>query len=110
MAKPTFKPQPATAADLKRVRRTLRKEAAAARLARNAESGTVSSEDLRQVRSVLGLTQRALADLLGVSEAALASWEAGRRRAPKMAKRLLLLLLRLLERLGLQELRRLIRG
>jgi putative transcriptional regulator len=105
-----FEPQLYTQADLRRIRRALRREAAAAELARKAESDTISSEDLRQVRSALGLSQAGLADLLGVSAHTLENWEGGRRKPPKMAKRLLLLVLRLMDRLGLEELRRLIRG
>ena len=45
----------------------------------------MNSEDLKTRRNDLDLTQRALADLLGISIDTLKSWELGRNPIPKIA-------------------------
>jgi DNA-binding transcriptional regulator YiaG len=52
----------------------------------------VSAREIHALRQRLGLTQRELARLLGVSESSVSLWEAGRRRPRGPAHRLLKLI------------------
>ena len=46
----------------------------------------MTTEELKQFRKLAGLTQKGLADRIGMSEAAIRGWESGRSDIPKMAE------------------------
>ena len=49
----------------------------------------VRADEFKRLREAAGLTQAACAELLGVHRVTVAKWEAGMRRIPEMASRLL---------------------
>ena len=52
----------------------------------------VTSEEFRRLREAAGLTQATLAGMIGVHPVTVARWETEMRRIPKMAARLLTLI------------------
>jgi len=51
---------------------------------------TMTAAEFKRIRQAMGLTQQALADLLGVTRLTIARYETRARRIPEMAARLLM--------------------
>ena len=54
-------------------------------MAKTVRKYIISGDELRAMRKQMGISQKKLADILGVTSPCITQWEVGRRPAPKWA-------------------------